>query len=65
MATRGGTIVLSAKHDENPLQSQPICTLNPGSKATMFVVIGIEHPNGSGDVAYMLEDVVVAKALKF
>jgi hypothetical protein len=31
----------------------------------MFVVIGIEHPNGSGNVAYMLDDVVVAKALKF
>jgi hypothetical protein len=31
----------------------------------MFVVIVIEHPNGSGDVAYMNEDVVVAKALKF
>ena len=31
----------------------------------MFVVIGMKHPNGSGDVAYMLEDVVVAKALKF
>jgi len=31
----------------------------------MFVVIVIEHPNGSGDVAYMLADVVVAKALKF
>jgi hypothetical protein len=31
----------------------------------MFVVIGIEHPKGSGNVAYMLDDVVVAKALKF
>jgi hypothetical protein len=65
MATRGGTIVLSAKHDENPLQSRPTCARNPACKAMMFVVIGIEHPNGSGDVAYMLEDVVVAKALKF
>jgi hypothetical protein len=31
----------------------------------MFVVISIEHPKGSGNVAYMLDDVVVAKALKF
>ena len=60
------TVVLSAEHDEDHgQQSRSICTHNPASKAIMFVVIGIEHPNGSGDVAYMLEDVVVAKALKF
>jgi hypothetical protein len=33
--------------------------------AMMFVVIVIEHPSGSGDVAYMNEVVVVAKALTF
>jgi hypothetical protein len=64
MATCTGTVVLSAEHGEVRC-SHGQSERNPARKAIMFVVIVIEHPTGSGDVAYMNEDVVVAKALKF